>query len=104
MGPFSVKGYLKYIQKNKKWGDSKFLGLVASMWGCRITVLSADNGREVRYKHDMSLGDTDIGLLFNGKIESGHYSGLWRMEGEFMSSKAVKVSKGFDEKVDKMEI
>ena len=43
-----MKGYLKYILKNKKWGDSIFLGLVASMWGCRITVLRADNGREVR--------------------------------------------------------
>ena len=31
--PFSVKGYLKYILQNKKWGDSIFLGLVASMWG-----------------------------------------------------------------------
>ena len=71
------------------------------MWGCRITVLRADTGREVRYRHDISLGTTDIGLLFNGKIESGHYSGLWRMDGQFMSSKAVKVSKGFDEKVDK---
>ena len=99
-----MKGYLKYILKNKKWGDSIFLGLVASMWGYRITVLRADNGREMRYRHDMPLGGTDIGLLFNGKIESGHYSGLWRMDGEFMSSKAVKVSKGFDEKVDKMEI
>ena len=60
--------------------------------------------REVRYRHDMSLGATDIGLLFNGKIESGNYSGLWRMDGQFMSSQAVKVSKGFDEKVDKMEV
>ena len=99
-----MKGYLKYILKNKKWGVSIFSGLVASMWGCRITVLRADNGREVRYRHDMSLGATDIGLLFNGKIETGHYSGLWRMGGQFMSSKAVKVSKGFDEKVDKREI
>ena len=39
VGPFSVKGYLKYILKDKKWGDSIFLGLVASMWACRITIL-----------------------------------------------------------------
>ena len=104
MGPFSVKGYLKYILKDKKWGDSIFLGLLASMWGCRITVLRADNGREIRYRHDMSLGATDIGLLFNGKIECGHYSGLWRMDGEFMTSQAVKESKGFDGKIDQMEM
>lgn len=56
VGPFSVKGYLKYILQNKKWGDSIFLGLVASMWACRITILRADNGREIKYRHNLSMG------------------------------------------------
>ena len=48
-------------------------------------------------------GGTDIGLLFNGKPECGHYSRLWRMDGQFMTSKPIKLSKGFDKKVDEME-
>ena len=104
VGPFSVQGYLKYILKDKKWGgNSIFLGLVASMWAFRITILRADTGREVKYRHNLSLGATDIGLLFNGNPECGHYSGLWRMDRQFMTSKAVKLSKGFDQKVDEME-
>ena len=49
------------------------------------------------------LWGTDIGLLFNGKPESGHYSALWRMDGQFMTSRPITLSKGFDEKVDEME-
>ena len=103
VGPFSVKGYLKYILQDKKWGDSIFLGLVASMWACRITILRADNGREIKYRYNLSMGGTDIGMLFNGKPESGHYSALWRMDGQFMTSRPITLSTGYDEKVDEME-
>ena len=41
-GPFSIRSYLKYMVQDKVWGDSIFIGLVASMWGCRISVLRAD--------------------------------------------------------------
>ena len=85
-GPFSIRSYFKYIMKDKVWGDSIFLGLVASMWGCRISVQRADSGKVVNYRHEFPMGMCDIGLLFNCKVESGHYYGLWRMDRNFVKT------------------
>ena len=103
-GPFSIKGYLKYIIKGKVWGDSNFFGLLASMWPCRVTVLRVDSGKQVKYRHDLGLGECNIGLLYNYKVEAGHYCALWRMDGNFVSTEEVKISSGFDEEVDQEKI
>ena len=85
-------------------GDSIFLVLVASMWGWRISVLRADSGKAVNYRHELPMGMCNIGLLFNCKVESGHYCGLWRMDGNFVKTEAVKKSMDFKDDVDDKEI
>ena len=47
LGPFSVKSYLQHMVKNGSWGDNIMLGLIASMWGVRISILLADSCAEV---------------------------------------------------------
>ena len=103
-GPFSIRSYLKYMVQDKVWGDSIFIGLVASMWGCRISVLRADSGKVVNYRHELPLGMCDIGLLFNCKLHSGHYCGLWRMDGNFVKTEKVQKSIGFKDDVDQKEL
>ena len=85
-------------------GDSILIGLVASMWGCRISVLRADSGKVVNYRHELPLGMCDIGLLFNCKLHSGHYCGLWRMDGNFVKTEKVQKSIGFKDDVDQKEL
>ena len=103
-GPFSIRSYLKYMVKDKVWGDSIFIGLVASMWECRISVLRADSGKVVNYRHELPLGMCDVGLLFNCRLHSGHYSALWRMDGNFVKTEKVKKSIGFKDDVDETEL
>ena len=103
-GPFSIRGYLKYMVKDKVRWDSIFIGLVASMWGCGISVLRADSGNVVNYRHELPLAMCDIGLLFNCEVDSGHYCGLWRMDGNFVKTEQVKKSIGFKDDVDEKEI
>ena len=74
------------------------------MCGYRNSVLRTDSGKVVNYRHELSLGMCDIGLLFNCKVESGHYYGLWRMDGNFVKTEAVKKSRGFKDDVDQKEI
>ena len=85
-------------------GDSIFIGLVASMWGYRISLLRADSGKVVNYRHDLPLGMCDIGLLFNCRLHSGHYSSLWRMDGDFVKTEKVRKSIGFKDDVDETEL
>ena len=100
IGPFSIKGYLKYMMQNKSWGDSITLCLIASMWGVRITVLDSKNLNEVRTKHERQLNeDIDFLLLFNGVEEKGHYSCIRRSDRVPNEAKGLKRTSGFD--VDK---
>ena len=103
-GPLSIRSYLKYMVKDKVWGDSIFIGFVASMLGCRVSVLRADSGKVVNYRHELPLGMCDIGLLFNCRLHSGHYSALWRMDGNFMKTEKVRKSIGFKDDVDETEL
>ena len=105
IGPFSICCYFKHILKDKAWGDSIFVNLLASMWGVRITILRCDTLSEIRYRHEGPLKEVCIGLLSNGKEESGgHYSPLVRIDGEFLDSTLLFVSdKYYEEDVDKEE-
>ena len=62
IGPFSIKGYMKYMMQNKSRRDSITLCLIASMWGVRITVLDSKNFNEVRIRHERQLNE-DIDFL-----------------------------------------
>ena len=54
-GPFSIAEYLLYMAQDKVWVDSMCLKLLASMWGCRVTVLRSDSCKEIRFRHDLPL-------------------------------------------------
>ena len=105
IGPFSICSYFEHIFKDKSWGDSIFVNLLASVWGVRITILRCDTLTEIRYRHEDPLKEVCIGLLYNGKEEGGgHYSPLVRVDGEFLDSTTLFLSEEYyDEGVDKEE-
>ena len=76
LGPFSVKTYLQWMLEDKVWGDMICCYLVASMWGCRLTVMQGDTCKEVRIRHDVTLKDADVCLLYKSDSFNGHYSAI----------------------------
>ena len=73
---FSVSQWCHKIITNRFWCDEIFLKVLASMWGCRITVVRSDSLHETRYRHDLPLKMADIILLFNCNPWNGHYSAV----------------------------
>ena len=54
-GPFSINAYLLYRCQDNFWADSICIQLLASMWGCRVTVVRSDSCKEIRFIHDKDL-------------------------------------------------
>ena len=50
-GPFSLKSWCEHILKDKTYCDAMVIGLLASVFGCRITVVRSDNLTEMRFRH-----------------------------------------------------
>ena len=48
------------------------------MWGCRISVLHADNLSAVTYHYEGSYDEAEITLMYNGNPTTGHYSPIRR--------------------------
>ena len=105
VSPFRISSYLDYTLKDKSWGDTIFLSLVCSMWGLRLSVVRSDNLMEVKFRHNGPLKDVDLGLLYNGQEENGgHYSPLFRTDGQFLEGTELFVSDNYyDEEIDKEE-
>ena len=105
LGPFSIASYFEYILKDKSWGDTIFLSLVCSMWGLRLTVVCSDNLMEIKYRHNGELKDVCVGLLYNGEEDKGgHYSPLFRIDGQFLDSTELFLSDDyFDIDIDREE-
>ena len=66
--------------KDKSWCDAIFIKLIASMWGCKISVLRADNLHVVTYRYEGDFKDAEIRLLYNGNPTKGHYSPIGECE------------------------
>ena len=75
---FSVKDWCQYILRDKSWCDEIFIKLISSMWGCRISVLRADNLRAITYRYEGSYDEAEITLMYNGNPARGHYSPIRR--------------------------
>ena len=104
VGPFSIVSYFNHILQDKQWGDSIMIMLLASMWGLRITVVRGDTGNQIKYRHSKGLKDICVGLMYNGKEEGGgHYSGLMRVDGQYLAATPLKISDNFDLDVDERE-
>ena len=71
---FSVKDWCLYILCDGSWCDEIFIKLVLSMWGCRVSVLRADNLSAVTYQYEGSYDEAEITLMYNGNPTTGHYS------------------------------
>ena len=59
----------------------------------------------MKIRHNGPLKDVDLGLLYNGQEEnSGHYSPLFRTDGQFLESTELFFSDNYyDEEIDKEE-
>ena len=75
--------------EDKMWGDMICCYLLASMWGCRLTVLQGDTCKEIRIRHDVSLKDADVCLLYNSDIFNGHYSAICRDDEMLLETEKV---------------
>ena len=100
LGPFSVKLYLQHMVKNGSWGDNIMLGLIASMWGVRISILLADSCAEVCIRHDSDWPEVDFGLLFNCNMATGHYSGVKCNDDLGVECKAIKEGDNYSREED----
>ena len=74
-GPYSICDYILEIMEQYSWGDSIILDMVSRMWGLRITVLDVESWVEHRIRHQKSLDNADVVLIFAG---GNHYRGTWR--------------------------
>ena len=77
---FTVKEWCEFMIKDKSWYDAIFIKLIASMWGCKISVLRADNLNVVTYRYEGDFKDAEIRLLYNGNPTKGHYSPIGECE------------------------
>ena len=77
---FTVKEWCEFMVKDKSWCDAIFIKLIASMWGCKISVLRADNLHVVTYRYEGDFKDAEIRLLYNGNPTKGHYSPIGECE------------------------
>ena len=100
MGPFSVKSYLECMLQDKVWGNMIGCYLVASMWGCRLSILNGDTCKETRVRHNLQLGDVDFCLLFNSDVYNGHYSAICRDDQLLLITDKVTPKKGYRKELD----
>ena len=100
LGPFSVKSYLQWMLEDKVWGDMICCYLLASMWGCRLTVLQGDTCKEIRIRHDVTLKDADICLLYNSDSYNGHYSAICRDDELLLETEKVTPKQGYRKELD----
>ena len=73
-----MKDWCQYILRDKSWCDEIFIKLISSMWGCRISVLCANNLRAITYHYEGSYDQAEITLMYNGNPARGHYSPIRR--------------------------
>ena len=71
---YSIMDWCKYILRDGSWCNEIFIKLVASMWGCKISVLRADSLHSTTYRYEGSFHLVDIILMYNGNPVKGHYS------------------------------
>ena len=100
LGPFSVKSYLQWMLEDRVWGDMICCYLLASMWGCRLTVLQGDTCKEIRIRHDVSLKDADVCLLYNSDSFNGHYSAICRDDELLLETEKVTPKQGYRKELD----
>ena len=102
-GPFSVYAWVRYMSQDKTEADGILIKLIASMLGCRITVVRSDSCKEVRFRHDKNLGETDFAVLFNCAEKDGHYSAIMHIDKTLVKAGSLKRFRNFDYEGDLRE-
>ena len=104
-GPFSIADYVMYMAQDKVWADSICIKLLVSMWGCRITVLRSDSCKEIRFRHDKGLKDSDFIFIYNCDSDGGHFSTALRVNKIRMkASKWIRIRNfNFEEDMEERE-
>ena len=96
LGPFSIRSYLKYMIKDKTWGDIICLYLLASMLAVRLTVVNSSTLGEMRIRHNMSLDLLDLVVVFNSCETSGHFTACIRANKEMLIVGKLLNSNGYE--------
>ena len=93
------------MAQDKVWADSICIKLLVSMWGCRITVLRSDSCKEIRFRHDKVLKDSDFIFIYNCDSDGGHFSTALRVDKIRMkASKLVRIRNfNFEEDMEERE-
>ena len=101
---FTVKVWCEFMVKDKSWCDSIFIKLIASMWGCKISILRADNLHVVTYRYEGSFKDAEIRLLYNGNPTQGHYCRIGECEKNLVHTSndinAVVFTRNYRKRID----
>ena len=71
---YSFMDWCKYILRDGAWCNESFMRLVASMSGCKISVLWSDSLHSTMYRYEGSFHLADMILMYNGSPVKGHYS------------------------------
>ena len=69
-GPFSFCSFLEYILKDGTWGDHGMLLVISFMWQVKITVVTGEKLHQERIRHNSTMRNSDILLVFCG---GNHY-------------------------------
>ena len=69
-GPFSFHSYLSALLDPEMWGDEQVLCLCSMMWQIGLTVVSAENFTQIRFRHRSSLERADGVLVL---CQGQHY-------------------------------
>ena len=103
-GPFSLKSWCEHILKDKTYCDAMVIGLLASVFGCRITVVRSDNLTEMKFRYNKPLEDSEFVFLYNCSPMGGHYSPCLKggdgLEYLTMECEEVRVSHLYAREVD----
>ena len=103
VGPFNIHSWAMYMKDNLVWGDSVILSLLASMWSVIVTIVGSRTLYEIRFRHDLDLEFSDIGLVFNPSEGNGHYSGLIKRNQGVCATRMLTFSKNGNKEKDAAE-
>ena len=100
---YSYKSYLLEMMKNQVWCDMICLKAIASMWGAKITVISADTLYRTNIRHKGLPQDADIVVMFNGNYITGHYVSRLKTNGQNFIIGIPKEGPGYRRETDRIE-
>ena len=103
-GPFSLKSWAKFQIKDGTWADAIIPKLLASLWGCRVTIFGGPSGAQFNYRGTYELMKSDIILLFNDDQQNGHYSAVVPASGErLIKAEKIKNHRFYSKGADSIE-